>query len=82
MRLTPFHLRTSELCDVYNWSLWQNWLLADMYAPDHIQEYMAIRTACAVFGISPIPKYHIHGPDAIRFLDRIVTQYVSPCAVG
>jgi len=82
MRLTPFNPRTSELCEPYNWSLWQNWLLADMYAPDHIQEYYAIRTACGVFDISPIPKYHIHGPDAVRYLDRILTQDVSRCAVG
>lgn len=82
MRLTPFHPRTSEFCEVYNWSLWQNWLLADMYAPDHIQEYFAIRTACAVFDMSPIPKYHIHGPDAARFLDRIVTQDTSRSKTG
>jgi aminomethyltransferase len=53
-----------------------------MYAPDHTQEYVALRTACAVFDLSPIPKYHIHGPDALRFLDRIVTQDVSSYAVG
>jgi len=53
-----------------------------MYDPDHIREYMAIRTACAVFDISPIPKYHIHRPNAVRLLDRIVTRHVSPCAVG
>jgi len=53
-----------------------------MYAPDHTQEYMALRTACAVFDISPIPKYHIHGPDALRFLNRLVTQDVSRYAVG
>jgi aminomethyltransferase len=75
-------LETSKLCEVYNWSLWQNWLLADMYAPDHIQEYFAIRIACADFDMSPIPKYHIHGPDAVRFLDRIVTQDVSQCNIG
>ena len=82
MRLTPFHERTSQFCEVYNWSLWQNWLLADMYAPDHIREYFAVRTACAVFDMSPIPKYHIHGPDAARFLDRIITQDASSCEVG
>mgnify|MGYP000206354529 FL=1 len=82
MRLTPFNPRTSELCNPYNWSLLQNWLLADMYAPDHIQEYYAIRSACGVFDISPIPKYHIYGPDAARYLDRIVTQDVSRCAIG
>ena len=81
MRLSPFLPRTSEYCEVYNWSLWQNWLLADMYAPDHIQEYSAVRTACAVFDVSPIPKYHITVADAIPFLNRIVTQDVSRCAV-
>jgi len=82
MRLTPFHPRTSKLVEPYNWSLWQNWLLPDMYAPDHTQEYLAIRTACGVFDISPIPKYHIHGPDAERFLNRIVTQNVARLATG
>jgi aminomethyltransferase len=53
-----------------------------MYAPDHTQEYMALRTACAVFDVSPIPKYHIHGPDALQFLNRVVTQDVSRYAVG
>ncbi|MCP4359866.1 MAG: aminomethyl transferase family protein [Chloroflexi bacterium] len=82
MRLTPFHPKTSELVEPYNWSLWQNWLLPDMYAPDHTQEYLAVRTACAVFDISPIPKYHIHGPDAARFLNRIVTQNVARLSTG
>ena len=82
MKQTPFHPRTSELCDIYNWSLWSNWLLVDMYAPDHTHEYFAVRTACAVFDISMIPKYHIHGPDALGLLNRIVTQDVSRCAVG
>lgn len=82
MKQTPFHPRTSELCELYNWSLWSNWLLVDMYAPDHTHEYFAVRTACAVFDISMIPKYHIHGPDALGLLNRIVTQDVSSCAVG
>ena len=53
-----------------------------MYAPDHIQEYNAIRTACAVFDMSPIPKYLIHGRDAVRFLNRVLTQDVSRCEIG
>jgi aminomethyltransferase len=53
-----------------------------MYAPDHIQEYYAIRTACAVFDMSPIPKYHIYGRDAVRFLNRVLAQDVSRCDVG
>lgn len=82
MRVTPFYPRTSELCDPYNWSLWYSWLLADMYAPDHTQEYQALRTACTVMDVTPIPKYHVHGPDALRFINRIVTQDISRYDVG
>jgi aminomethyltransferase len=32
--------------------------------------------------MSPIPKYHIHGPDSARFLDRIVTQKIAQCPIG
>jgi aminomethyltransferase len=53
-----------------------------MYAPDHTQEYQALRTACAVMDVSPIPKYHIHGLDALRFLNRIVTQDITGYDVG
>jgi glycine cleavage system aminomethyltransferase T len=66
MKRTLFHPRTSELCDLYNWSLCSGWLLFDMYAPDHTQEYFAVGTDCAIFDISMIPQYHIHGPDALR----------------
>jgi aminomethyltransferase len=49
---------------------------------DHTHEYIAIRTACAVFDTSPLFKYHIHGPDALRLMNRVVTQDVSRYAVG
>jgi aminomethyltransferase len=53
-----------------------------MYAPDHTQEYQALRTACTVMDVTPIPKYHVHGPDALRFINRIVTQDISRYDVG
>ena len=82
MKPTPFHPRTSLLCDSYSWSEWSGWLSANTYAMDHTHEYIAIRTACAVFDTSPLYKYHIHGPDALRLMNRVVTQDVSHYAVG
>ena len=82
MRPTPFHPRTSELCVSYNWTVWSGWLSANSYEPDHTHEYLAIRTACAVFDTSPLFKYDIHGPDAFRLVNRVVTQDVAPCIVG
>jgi aminomethyltransferase len=43
---------------------------------------MAIRTACAVFDSSPLYKYHIHGRDALRLMNRVVTKDVSRFAAG
>jgi aminomethyltransferase len=58
------------------------WLSANSYEIDHTHEYLAVRTACAVFDASPLYKYLIHGPDALRLVNRVVTQDVSRCVVG
>jgi aminomethyltransferase len=82
MKPTPFYPRTSQLCESYNWIEWSGWLSANSYDVDHRHEYIAIRTACAVFDASPLYKYHIHGVDALRLMNRVVTQDVSHYAVG
>ena len=80
MKPTPFYPRTSQLCDSFSWSEWSGWLTANLYELDHKQEYIAIRTSCAAFDTSPLYKYDIHGPDALRLLNRVVTQDVARCA--
>ena len=82
MKPTPFFPRTEEMCESYSWADWSGWLSANSYDIDHTHEYLAVRTACAVFDASPLYKYLIHGPDALRLMNRIVTQDVSRCAVG
>ncbi len=82
MKPTPFYPRTSQLCDSYSWAGWAGWLTANLYELDHKQEYIAIRTSCGVFDTSPLYKYDIHGPDALRLMNRVVTQDVARCAVN
>ncbi len=82
MKPTPFYPRTSLLCNSYSWAEWSGWLSANTYDMDHTHEYIAIRTACAVFDTSPLYKYHIHGPDALKLVNRVVTQDVSRYAIG
>ncbi|UCD41345.1 MAG: aminomethyltransferase family protein, partial [Chloroflexota bacterium] len=82
MRPTPFHPRTSELLESYDWGEWSGWLSANMYDLDRTHEYLAIRTSCGVFDTSPLYKYHIHGLDAIKLINRVITQDVSRYAVG
>ncbi|MDK1029553.1 MAG: aminomethyltransferase family protein [Anaerolineae bacterium] len=82
MKETPFHPRTSELLDSYDWNEWSGWLAANSYELDHSHEYLAIRTSCGVFDTSPLYKYIIHGPDALKLMNRVVTQDVSKYGVG
>jgi aminomethyltransferase len=82
MKPTPFHPRTSELLESYDWSEWSGWLSANMYDLDPTHEYLAIRTSCGVFDTSPLYKYHIQGPDALKLVNRVVTQDVSRYGVG
>jgi aminomethyltransferase len=79
---TPFHSRTSVLCEGESWQVWSGFLSADSYELDHSHEYNAVRTGCAVFDVSPLYKYHIRGRDALPLLNRMVTRNISKCRVG
>ena len=81
-RLTPFHSRTAPLCASQSWQEWSGYLSANTYELDHIHEYNAVRTSCALFDISPLYKYHVRGRDAVALLNRMVTRDVSKCRVG
>lgn len=79
---TPFHARTSAQCSSQSWQEWSGYLTAISYDMDHVREYNAVRTACGLFDISPLYKYHVRGRDAQMLLDRVVTRDVSKCHVG
>jgi aminomethyltransferase len=81
-KLTPFHARTSELCEGESWQEWSGYLSADSYELDHSYEYNAVRMGCGLFDISPLYKYHVRGRDALALLNRMVTRDVSKCRVG
>ena len=81
-RPTPFHSRTSALCETQSWQDWSGYLSATAYELNPLHEYYAIRTAAAVLDISPLYKYHIHGPDALRLLNRVLTRDLSRLAIG
>ncbi|MDX1414925.1 MAG: aminomethyltransferase family protein, partial [Candidatus Promineifilaceae bacterium] len=79
---TPFHTRTAERCESFEWRSWSGYLAAGVYEPTFEREYFAIRNSAAVIDVSPLFKYEIIGPDAARVVDRIVTRDVSKCRVG
>ena len=81
-RPTPFHSRTSVLCEGQGWQEWSGFLSADMYELDHIHEYNAVRTTCGLFDVSPLYKYILRGRDAFALLNRVVTRDISKCRIG
>jgi len=70
------------LCRASNWRPWAGYLAAGSYDLYHDREYWAIRNAAGLIDVSPLYKYLIRGPDAVRFLDQLVTRNVRKCAVG
>ena len=82
LRGTPFHSRTSVLCEAQNWRRWSGYIVAGSYELTHEREYWAIRSSAALFDVSPLFKYDITGPDAGRLLDRVLTREVTKCKVG
>ena len=42
----------------------------------------AIRSSAALFDVSPLYKYRLTGPDAIRLTDRVITRDATKLKVG
>jgi aminomethyltransferase len=82
LKTTPFHPRTSALCQGHNWRRWAGHVVASSYELVHEHEYHAVRSAAALFDVTPLQKYVVAGPGAAALLDRVVTRHVAPAAVG
>jgi aminomethyltransferase len=79
---TAFHPRTSLLNRKMQWREWSGYFASSAYADAHDIEYNAIREAAALIDVSPLYKYVIGGPDALRLVDRVVTRDATRLAVG
>ena len=71
--VSPFPPRTAGLNSKMAWSEWATYLSPAGYADMHDIEYTAVREAAAVFDVSPLYKYIVSGPDAVRLVDRVIT---------
>jgi len=79
---TPFHARTFALCDSLSYRDWAGYFAVSSYEAHHEHEYHAIRNAAALIDISPLYKYLVTGPDAVRLVDRVITRDATRIAVG
>jgi aminomethyltransferase len=74
---TAFYPRQEQLNVKQAWGEWAGYLAPAVYADFHDIEYSAIREAAAVIDTSPLYKYVVHGRDAARLLDRVMTRDIS-----
>jgi aminomethyltransferase len=79
---TAFHPRTAPLNRKMQWREWSGYFASSVYADAHDIEYNAIREAAALIDVSPLYKYLVSGPDAIRLVDRVITRDATRLAVG
>ena len=79
---TAFFPREEALNRKLAWGEWSGYFAAAVYADFHDIEYNAVREAAAIFDITPLYKYEVEGPDAMRLLDRVMTRDMSKLACG
>jgi len=79
---TPFHPRAAALNRKMQWREWSGYWASSVYADAHDIEYNAIREAAAVIDVSPLYKYRLTGPDALRLTDRVITRDATRLRVG
>ncbi|HSM69837.1 MAG TPA: aminomethyltransferase family protein [Xanthomonadales bacterium] len=78
---SPFHAGQKALNELQEWGRWFDYLSVPAYYCSTM-EYFAGRNACGVFDLTPMVKHRISGPDALPYLNRLVTREVGKIAPG
>ena len=79
---TALHERTAPLNRKHNWREWSGYLAASAYADSARHEYNAIRQQAALIDVSPLYKYIVSGPDAVRLIDRVIVRNATKIQPG
>jgi aminomethyltransferase len=78
---SPFHSRQKEHNQMREWSRWADYLSVPAYWCESM-EYFAGRNACGVFDLTPMIKHRVSGPDALPYLNRLMTRDVAKIKPG
>jgi aminomethyltransferase len=73
---TPFFERSQFLVETDTYIPWSGYTVPDVFSSVE-QEYFAIRNTASLCDLTPMIKYRISGPDAERYLNRLITRDVS-----
>ena len=81
LQKSPFFPRVDAMSQIKVWSDWNGYQTARVY--DAIgAEYFSVRSSCSVMDLTPMGKYRIKGPDAEKFLTRLVTRDITSLKPG
>jgi len=72
---TPFYESYKHLIQNDRYEEWSGYTTLGSFACEG-QEYFAVRNTCGVYDLCPMIKYDIRGPDAERYMNRLVTRNV------
>jgi aminomethyltransferase len=78
---SPFYPRQAEFDCLNQWHDWKGYRSADGFY-DTTLEYFSQRNSAGVFDLTPMTKYRITGPDALDFLNRLVTRDMAKIKPG
>ena len=76
---TPFYESYKHLIQNDRYQEWAGYTTLESFACEG-QEYFAVRNTCGVYDLCPMIKYDISGPDAERYMNRLVTRDVRKVA--
>ncbi len=79
---SPFHPRTSALCQSLRWKDWSGYFAVCAYNAYPDREYYAFRHAAGLIDVTPLFKYEVHGPDAAPFLAHVMVKDINKLKVG
>jgi aminomethyltransferase len=78
---TPFQERMRAFSQLDSFIPWSGYSTVDVFSTvEH--EYFAIRNGASLYDLTPMVKYRIVGPDATRFLDRLLTRSIAKLRPG
>jgi aminomethyltransferase len=78
---SPFHSRQKEHNKLREWSRWSDYLSVPAFRCESI-EYFSGRNTAGVFDITPMIKHLVTGPDALPYLNRLMTRDVRKIKPG
>ena len=78
---SPFYSRQKAANRLKEWSRWSDYLSVPAYHCSSL-EYFSGRSSCGVFDLTPMVKHRISGPDALAYLNRLMTRDVTKLKPG